>query len=248
MIDTAGTVPCDVLVPVVRLPWRGQFVLWHCQLAFHLTTLARCLHVVLIGDLPTSNDNFGTEFTEHGPCRHHTNSTSLVGVGDDVPVDEVALGLVVDDDLVEHAMLLEEQVGIPETNTPCRFSGKHVFAVAAAEDRERPDSVLSITQKVAIIVDLGLSFHIFRQNHLVVRNLHRLSFLVNRGLRHMRGSAIARPSTTTGIRTAASSLRRGTDMVRSGTVILQIPVRWAVLRRTTNAALSRDCRSTQTRW
>lgn len=108
VIDAAGTMPCDVLISVIRFTWWRQPVVRIGKFTLDITSLASGLYVVIV-DYPTSADNYPrTELAKDRPCRHHANRTTLVRMRDDVSLDDVVLFRVIDDDLMQVDVFREE--------------------------------------------------------------------------------------------------------------------------------------------
>src|SRR5271170_4361340 len=66
VVHIAGTMPCDVLIAVVRFTWQRKTVFWHRQLAFHVASLASVLSMVVVNHLLASYHDLGPEFSEYG--------------------------------------------------------------------------------------------------------------------------------------------------------------------------------------
>lgn len=109
--------PRHVLVLVVGLARRWEAVVRVCELALHGALLLGCSDVVVIDDPLAADDDARAELAEDGSRSHHTNGAALVGMGNDLAVDQVSLLCVVNDDLVELHVLGEEQVAVSETAT-----------------------------------------------------------------------------------------------------------------------------------
>lgn len=250
VIDATSSVPRHILILVVWLSRRGELILRHCEFTLHVPPLPGCLNVVVINDFPATNDDFGAKFPKHGPSGHHTNGSTLIRMRDDLSFNEITLGVIIDDDLVKKLVFLKEQVGVPESNTSGWLCRQHVMFLATIKNRKRTNTILSVALQNAILVHFGLTLRVIWQGHFIINDVHHVPFLVNRDLGYMRRSPIPSPSSAASCRATTSPLhgRAYMNRRRRRTVVRQIPVRGAVLRRPTDTSFSRNGGHTATGW
>lgn len=234
--------PRDKLVAVVGLSRWRQLVFGNRELAFDVAPFSRSLLVVVVDDFATPDDDLGPKLSEDGPRRHHADGSTFIGVRNDLPLNQVSLGLIIDDNLKQMFMLLEEQVGVTEPNAPRRLCRQHVQSLTAAKQGKRSHAVLPPALEIPVLVDFFLACRIFGHHDFVVHDIQRCPILVNDYLgRGIRLPTTAAPSSTAGRWTPASSLgRRAHAGPLGANLINEIPVRWSILGRPTCAPLSRN--------
>ena len=237
MIDGARTVPSNVLVPVVRLAVRRKPVVRIGDLALDVAPVAGSLAPVVVQDLFAADDDARAEFAEDGPRGDDTDRSALVGVRDDVPVNQVALFVLLDDDLVQRHVLGEEQVAVAEAAAPCRLRRQHEELLSSVHDGKGANAVLASAQQVAILVHLFLARGVVGQDNLVLDHVGHGALLVDAHLGR-RVRLAARPAPKPGRPAALPAERRallGTTPFLIGGA-RAVPVRRAVLGRAAEPA------------
>ena len=178
VVDSAGSVPGDVLVLVVFFT-LDILVVGISQLALDDALCAGLGNLVIIHDLATAYNDQRPELAEDRAGRDDSYSPALVGVRDDIALDHVALLLVIDDDLVKALVFGEKEVRIAEADATGRFSRQHVKTFAATSDLERPTAIFTTTLQITELVDLGLTLGILGKGELIIDNIHHGAFLVH---------------------------------------------------------------------
>lgn len=115
-----------------------------------------CLPIV-VTHTPTIHNHTGAELTKHGSCSDNCNLPRAVGVWKDALSDEVLLLVVRGDDLVEGAILVEEQVGVSVVQDAGAFGGEHEELVASVLDDKGATLVLALSVEMTARSDLSFA-------------------------------------------------------------------------------------------
>ena len=253
MVDAAGAVPGHILVLVVGLARAGEAIVGVGELPLDVTVGAGGGDVVVVDDTSAAHDDAGAEFTKDGAGGDDADGPTFVRVRNDLTIDEISLGVVVDDDLEEFLMFLEEEVAVAESDTAGGFGGEHVETGAPAGDGEGSAAISTLALQMTPSIDLGLAVGVQGQDDLVIDDFQRTSFFVDGEVCDMGGTASWFGPTTTrtgagGRSTSTSSSRRGRLGDLSGRVVVRmIPIRRGVLRRPTEPSLAPYGRSSPRR-
>jgi hypothetical protein len=94
-------------------------------------------------------------------------------------LNQVALLVLIYDDLEEALVFCEEQVAVSESHTSCWLRGQHIESFTSTIDCERPAPIFSSTLKVTHLVNFGFTLRILRQFHFVIDNIHHVSLFID---------------------------------------------------------------------
>ena len=180
VVDGGGAEPGDVPVAVVGFPFFREDISGVGQVAFDdVGVIAGLFLPVVIDDAFPANYDLGPVLLEDTAGSNESDCASAVGGRHQVPLNHVQFLCVRSQNLVQHGVVTEEEVRVPETEGAGGFGGEHVQTGAAVEDGECATAVFAAAEEVAVRVDFGFAGGVgIGEEGFVVEDLLGVSFCI----------------------------------------------------------------------